>query len=91
MADGAVYRPDGADYLNVTSSLSGKLKVDISDPDVAGKMKISILKVPVALKDTADGAFDLTALSPGWKLESKDDEVNVEYWIKSSGLSIYIR
>ena len=91
LADGAVYRPDGADYLNITSSLSGTLKVDISNPAVAGKMKIPLLKVPVALKDTADGAFDLTALPPGWELKSKEIDGNVEYWIKSSGLSIILR
>ena len=96
---GAVYRPDGADYLNVTSSLSGTLKVDISDPTVAGKldpslagkMKIPLLKVPTALKATADGAFDLTVLPPGWELKSKEINGNVEYWIKSSGLSIILR
>ena len=91
MESGAKFYPDGADYLNVTKTLSGKLKVDISDPVVAGKAKIPLLKVPVALKDTADGAFDLTALPPGWQLQSKDDGVNVEYLIRNLGFSIFIR
>ena len=91
MPSDAVFKPDGTDYLNVTTSLSGKLKVDISDPALAGKVKIPLLKVPTALKDTADGAFDLTALSPDWQLQSKESEGNVEYWIKSSGFSIFIR
>ena len=52
---------------------------------------IPLLKVPVALKDTADGAFDLTALPPGWQLQSKDDGVNVEYLIRNLGFSIFIR
>ena len=91
MESGAKFYPDGADYLNVTKTLSGKLKVDISDPALAGKVKIPLLKVPVALKDTADGAFDLTALPPGWQLESKDDGVNVEYLIRNLGFSIFIR
>ena len=91
MESGAKFYPDGADYLNVTKTLSGKLKVDISDPAVTGKAKIPLLKVPVALKDTADGAFDLTALPPGWQLQSKDDGVNVEYLIRNLGFSIFIR
>ena len=91
MESGAKFYPDGADYLNVTKTLSGKLKVDISNPALAGKVKIPLLKVPVALKDTADGAFDLTALPPGWELQSKDDGTNVEYWVKNSGFSIFIR
>ncbi len=91
MESGAKFYPDGADYLNVTKTLSGTLKVDIGDPALAGKVKIPLLKVPVALKDTADGAFDLTALPPGWQLESKDDGVNVEYLIRNLGFSIFIR
>jgi hypothetical protein len=51
----------------------------------------ALLKVPVALKDTADNAFDLTALPPGWQLQSKDDGVNVEYLIRNLGFSIFIR
>ena len=91
MESGAKFYPDGADYLTVTKTLSGTLKVDISDPVLAGKAKIPLLKVPVALKDTADGAFDLTALPPGWQLQSKDDGDNVEYWITKLGFSIFIR
>ena len=91
MESGAKFYPDGADYLNVTKTLSGKLKVDISDPAVASKAKIPLLKVPTALKDTADGAFDLTALPPGWQLQSKDDGTNVEYLIRNLGFSIFIR
>ena len=91
MESGAKFYPDGADYLNVTKTLSGKFKVDISDSALAGKVKIPLLKVPVALKDTADGAFDLTALPPGWELQSKDDGDNVEYWITKLGFSIFIR
>ena len=91
MGANAVFKPTGTGYLNITQALSGKLKVDISDPALAGKVKIPLLKVPTALKDTADGAFDLTALSPDWELQSKESEGNVEYWIKSSGFSIFIR
>ena len=91
MESGAKFYPDGADYLNVTKTLSGKLKVDISDPALAGKAKIPLLKVPLALKDTVDGAFDLTALPPGWQLQSKDDGTNVEYLIRNLGFSIFIR
>ena len=91
MESGAKFYPDGADYLTVTKTLSGTLKVDISDPALAGKAKIPLLKVPVALKNTADGAFDLTALPPGWQLQSKDDGVNVEYLIRNLGFSIFIR
>jgi hypothetical protein len=90
MESGAKFYPDGTDYLNVTKTLSGKLKVYITD-SVAGKAKIPLLKVPVALKDTADGAFDLTVLPPGWQLQSKDDGTNVEYLIRNLGFSIFIR
>lgn len=91
MADGAVYCPDGADYLNVTESLPDTLKVDISNPAVAGKMKILLLKVPVALKETADAAFDLTALPPGWELKSKEIGGDVEYWLKNRRFTVIIR
>ena len=91
MESGATFYPDGEDFLNVTKTLSGTLKVDISDPAVAGKAKIPLLKVPTALKDTADGAFDLTALSSGWTLESKENDGNVEYWLKHQGFSFFLR
>lgn len=91
METGAKFYPDGEDFLNVTKTLSGTLKVDISDPAVAGKAKIPLLKVPTALKDTADDAFDLTALSSGWTLESKENDGNVEYWLKHQGFSFFLR
>ena len=91
MESGAKFYPDGADYLNVTKTLSGKLKVDVSNLSLADKMKIPLLKVPASLKDTADAAFDLTALPPGWKLESKENDGNVEYWLKNRRFTIFIR
>ena len=65
--------------------------MDISDPALAGKVKIPLLKVPVALKDTADAALDLSGLPRGWALDCKDDGVSVEYWLKNPGFSIFIR
>ena len=74
MGPGAEYYPDGEHYLNVTESLSGKLKVDISDPALAGMTRIPLLKVPTALKDTADNAFDLSDVSRwGWTLSGTEE------------------
>ena len=74
MGPDAKYCPDGEHYLNVTESFSGKLKVDISVPALAGKTRIPLLKVPTALKGTADSAFDLSDVSRwGWTLSGNEE------------------
>ena len=74
MGPDAKYCPDGEHYLSVTESLSGKLKVDISNPALADKTRIPLLKVPTALKNTADSAFDLSDVSRwGWTLSGNEE------------------
>ena len=80
MGPDAKFCPDGEHYLNVAESLSGKLKVDIGDPALAGKTRIPLLKVPTALAGSADSAFDLSDVSRwGWALSG----------IEEAGTNIY--
>ncbi len=92
MEKGAKFYPDGEDYLNVTKSLSGNIKVDISDPALKGKVKIPVLAFPNGLTNTYDSAvLDLTDVPQSWELKSKQGNDNVEYYLLHKDFTIFIR
>ncbi len=89
MGSGAVFKPSGTGYLNVTASLSGTVSVDLSGFDFTTRTAaIPLLQVPASLADTARSSLDLT-VPTGWKLNEKTDGGNVTFTLrKPKGLMI---
>ena len=74
MGSGAVFKPTGTDYLNVNTSLSGTITVDLSGIDFTDRTEpVPLLKVPTSLVDTASSSLALPALPKGWVLKKKTD------------------
>ena len=90
MGSGAVFKPSGTGYLSITGSLSGKLKLDVSGlGNISGRSKIPLVKVPSSLAATAEAAIE--DIPAGWKLVSKEDGGNVEYYLYRPSFSIFLR
>ena len=90
MGEDAVFKPDGVGYLTITEKLEGSAKVDISDPALADKGLIPLLKVPAALESDADSALDVSDRPAGWMLRKKTEEGYV-YYCLAKGLTIFLR
>ena len=90
MDEDAVFKPDGAGYLAITEKIEGTIKVDISDPVLADKGVIPLVKVSMALASAADSALDLSAVPSGWMLKKKTEEGNAHYYL-AKGLAIFLR
>lgn len=90
MGEGAVFKPDGAGYLTLTEKIEGPVTVDISDPALADKALVPLLRVPTALESAADSALDISDCSSGWMLKKKTEEDYVHYYI-AKGLAIFVR
>jgi len=91
MGSGAVFKPSGTGYLTITQSLSGTLKLDVSGLDISGGSRIPLVKVPTALAATAEAAIDRSAVPTSWKLETKEDGGNVEYFLHRKAFTIFVR
>ena len=91
MGSGAVFKPTGTGYLNITSSLSGTLKLDLNDLDLSSRTKIPLVKVPTTLAETALSAIDWSAAPKGWTLKSKEVNGSVEYCLSRPPLTIILR
>ncbi len=87
MKPGAVFKPSGTGYLTITDSLSGVLKLDVSDPSLKNASKIPLVKVPSALAGSV--SFDNLPKSHELKIDEADG--TVEYWLKHRGFSIILR
>ena len=87
MQSGAVYKPTGTGYLTITDSLSGTLKLDVSDPALSKASKIPLVKVPSALA----GSVIFDDLPKNYELRVDEVDGNVEYWLKRIGFSIILR
>ena len=87
MKPGAVFKPSGTGYLTITDSLSGVLKLDVSDPGLKNASKIPLVKVPSALAGSV--SFDNLPKSHELKIDEVDG--TVEYWLKHRGFSIILR
>ena len=87
----AVFKPTGTGYLHVTAELSGAVRIDVGDLALAGRVKIPLLEVPAALKETADGAIDHASIPRGWHLATEDKDGNVRYDLRKYEFSIIIR
>lgn len=90
MDEDAVFKPDGAGYLTITEKIEGTIKFDISDPVLADKGMIPLLKVPTALESAADSAIDRSAIPSGWMLKKKAEEGYVHYYL-AKGLAVFLR
>jgi len=87
MKPGAVFKPTGTGYLTITDSLSGVLKLDVSDPGLKNASRIPLVKVPSALAGSV--SFDNLPKSHELKIDESDG--TVEYWLKHIGFSIILR
>ena len=87
MKPGAVFKPSGTGYLTITDSLSGVLKLEVSDPGLKNASKIPLVKVPSALAGSV--SFDNLPKSHELKIDEADG--TVEYWLKHRGFSIILR
>lgn len=90
MGEGAVFKPDGAGYLTLTEKIEGPVTVDISDPALADKALLPLLRVPTALESAADSALDISDCPSGWMLKKKTEEGYVSYCL-AKGLTIFLR
>ena len=91
MGSNAVFKPSGKGYLTITQSLSGTLKLDVSGLDISGGSRIPLVKVPTALAATALAAIDRSAVPTSWKLETKEEGGNVEYFLHRKAFTILVR
>ncbi len=89
LGPGAVFKPTGTGYLHVAEELSGTVKIDMGD--LAGKSRVPLLKVPAALKATADGAIDRASVPRGWYLTVKENDGDAYYDLIRTEFSVIIR
>ena len=90
MGADAVFKPDGVGPLTITEKIEGDIKVDVSDPALADRLKIPLLRVPSELENTAYSALDLSDVPSGWMLKKKTEGGNVHYYL-TKGLAIFLR
>ena len=87
MGAGAVFKPTGAGYLNVTDSLSGTLTLDASGVSGNVGTKLPLVKVPASLVDSVN--FD--GVPNGWKLvQREDDGENVCFNLVKKGFMLIV-
>ena len=72
MPEGAVFKPDGIDFLQVTTSISGTLKIDIRGIERTCSL-LPLLSVPATLETAADEALDLSLVSRSWQLKKNNE------------------
>ena len=67
-----MFKPDGIDFLQVTTSISGTLKIDIRGIERTCSL-LPLLSVPATLETAADEALDLSLVSRSWQLKKNNE------------------
>jgi len=91
MGEGAVFKPNGTDYLTITESLSGTMMIDASGLDLNSTYdKIPLFKVGSAeMLPDVSVAFAAGTKPKGWTLVKTADGLG--YDLARSGFSIILR
>ena len=92
MAEGAVFKPDGEGYLNISEVLEGTMTIDTGDLNMnSRKVPLPLFKVGSSelLPAQDDIAFAGGAVPKGWKLYPLKDEYGYE--LKRVGFAIYFK
>ena len=91
MAEGAVYRPDGAGFLAISTTIPSPLNVDLGGIE---RSPVPLVSVPASLESAADAA--LASVPKGWKLTKKtvageNDATSVTYTLFRRGFVIVVK
>ena len=89
LGDGAVFKPDGADYLSVTDALSGTVRIDASGLDMSSfSGRVPLFKTATAeiLPSIVDVVFAEGGCPRGWGILTSDADIG--YYLSRLGLII---
>ena len=91
MGSGAVFKPTGTGYLNITTSLSGTMDIDLGDIDLSvAKVRIPLFKVgSFEVLPAADEVQFVGGIPGGWHLEPSREGFG--YDLVHSGFLIFFR